>query len=202
MTRQANRAHSGRDSRSRPIGDSLTLLLWRGPLRRMESEPIRDSILAVSGKLDRRMYGPGFRLFKYRVVNVAIYEPLEQFGPETWRRAVYTQNARAAKDDVLCAFDCPESSQRSPKREITTTPLQALSLLNGAFIVQQSGFFAERLRKETGENPAAQIRRAFELAFGRPPKPVESTAALALIQRQGLPAFCRALFNANEFLYF
>ena len=63
------------------------------------------------------MGGPSFPLFKYRVVNVAIYEPLENYGPETWRRSVYQQAARGIRDDLLGAFDCPESSQRAPRRE-------------------------------------------------------------------------------------
>jgi hypothetical protein len=168
----------------------------------MEAEAVRDSVLAVSGKLDRWMGGPGFRLFKYRVVNVAIYEPLDEFGPETFRRGIYSQNARAVKDDVLCAFDCPESSQRFPRRDNTTSALQALSLLKGRFIVQQSEFFAERIRKEAGAEAEPQVVRAFELAFGRPPEPSESKAAVTIIRKQGLPALCRALLNANEFLYY
>ena len=107
--------------------DAGDQLLWRMPLRRMEAEAIRDAILQASGKLDRRMGGPSFALFKYRVVNVAIYEPLESYGSETWRRSVYQQPARAIHDEVLSAFDCPESSQRAPRRDATTTALQALN---------------------------------------------------------------------------
>ena len=182
--------------------DSGNVLLWRGPLRRMEAEAVRDSVLAVSGKLDRKMGGPGFRLFKYRVVNVAIYEPLDEFGPETFRRGIYSQNARAVKDDVLCAFDCPESSQRFPRRESTTTALQALSLLNGPFIVQQSTFFAERVQREAGPDSRAQITRAFQLAFNRNPSAEEFASAESLVRKRGLSALCRALYNSNEFLYF
>src|SRR5206468_4188176 len=87
--------------------DAGNRLLWRMPLRRLEGEAVRDSILAVSGNLDRRMHGPGFRLFKYRVVNVAIYEPLDEHGPETWRRGVYQQAARAIRENLLASFDCP-----------------------------------------------------------------------------------------------
>jgi Protein of unknown function (DUF1553) len=182
--------------------DASNTLLWRMNLRRMEAEAVRDAVLATSGKLDRRMGGPGFKLYKYTVVNVAIFEPLESYGPETWRRSVYQQAARGIRDDLLGAFDCPESSQRAPKRESTTTALQALSLLNGPFLLQQAGFFAERARKESGDVPAAQVRRAFQLAFDRLPDPEEQNAALALCQRQGLGAVCRALLNANEFLYY
>lgn len=182
--------------------DAGNRLLWRMPLRRMEAETIRDAILATSGKLDRRMGGPSFQLFKYNVVNIAIYAPLEQHGPETWRRSVYQQAARSIHDDLLGAFDCPESAQRAPRRESTTTALQALTLLNGPFLVQQAGFFAQRVEKEAGPRPDAQVDRAFRLAFGRSPRAEEREAALALRKEEGLPALCRALLNANEFLYY
>ena len=147
------------------------------------------------------MGGPSFRLYGYRVVNVAIYEPLELPGPETWRRSVYQQAARGIHDDLLGAFDCPESSQRAPRRESTTTALQALTLLNSPFLVQQAGFFAVRARKEAGPVLGAQVERAFRLTFGRPPAVGERQAAVALAGVQGLPSLCRALLNANEFLY-
>jgi len=182
--------------------DAGNRLLWRMPLRRMEAEAIRDAILATSGKLNRQMGGPSFQLFKYRTVNVAIYEPLEQYGPETWRRSVYQQTARAIQDDLLGSFDCPESSQRAPRRANTTTALQALSLLNGPFMTQQAAFFAERVRREVGEAPEKQVNRAFLLAFGRAPRAPEKEAALELVKAQNLQALCRALLNANEFLYY
>ena len=182
--------------------DASNTLLWRMNLRRMEAEAVRDSVLATSGKLDRKMGGPSFKLYKYNVVNVAIYEPLESYGPETWRRGVYQQAARGIRDDLLGAFDCPESSQRAPKRESTTTALQALSLLNGPFLAQQAGFFSDRIQKQAGLAQEAQVTRAFQLAFQRQPDQDERTAALFLLRRQGLPAVCRALLNANEFLYY
>jgi hypothetical protein len=182
--------------------DAGNQLLWRMPLRRMEAETIRDAILSVSGKLNRQMGGQSFQLFKYRVVNVAIYEPLDEHGPETWRRAVYAQPARAIREDLMASFDCPESAQMSPRREVTTTPLQALALLNGAFIVQQANFFAERVRREAGEKAEAQVTRAFRLAFSRAPSDKEQKAAVELVTQHGLATLCRALLNGNEFLYY
>lgn len=182
--------------------DAGNVLLWRMPLRRMEAEALRDAILLTSGKLDRRRGGTGYPLFQYRIVNVAIYEPLEAYGPETWRRSVYQQSARAIRDPLLGAFDCPESSQRAPRRESTTTALQSLALLNGAFITQQSDFFANRIRTKAGTSPTAQVRSAFQLAFGRSPTPTEQSGALALLQSSNLSDLCRALLNANEFLYY
>jgi mono/diheme cytochrome c family protein len=182
--------------------DADNVLLGRMPLRRMEAETLRDSILAVSGKLDTRRGGPGFALFKYKVLNVAIYDPLEQFGPETWRRTVYSLSPRAIREDLLATFDCPESAQRTPRRDVTTTPLQALSLLNSPFTLQQARFFAERLQKEVKSDVPGQISHAFRLAFNRPPTPDELTAARDIVQRHGLPTLCRTLFNANEFIYY
>ncbi len=190
--------------------DAGNQLLWRMPLRRMEAEVVRDAVLSVSGKLDRRMGGGSYQLFKYRVVNVAIYETRDEFGPETWRRGVYRQNARAIRDDLLGTLDCPESSQRTPRRVSTTTALQALSLLNGSFMVQQAGFLAERVRNEAGSEPAAQAKQAFRLTFGREPRAEELVETVSLIRSEGLGdgktggllALCRALLNANEFLYY
>jgi hypothetical protein len=180
--------------------DSESRYLWRFPPRRLEAEAVRDSILAVSGKLDRKMGGPGFRLYRYTVDNVATYLPLEKFSEDTFRRSVYQQSARSVKDDVLGTFDCPDSALPEPKRVVTTTPLQALTLLNSGFALDQARFFAERLAKEHDDR-AAQVDRAFRLAYGRAPKPQELAAALELIREHGLPIFCRALLNANEFIF-
>jgi hypothetical protein len=192
-------------SAANPAGqakDAGNHLLWRAPLRRMEAEAIRDSILQTSGKLDRKMGGPSFLLYKYKTVNVAIFEPLEVYGPETWRRSIYQQAARGIHDELLSTFDCPESSQRAPKRDSTTTALQSLAMLNGPFMVQQSGLFAERVKSAAGPGEESQVKQAFILALGRPPRPEEAGPAAALVKRQGLPALCRALLNANEFLYY
>lgn len=182
--------------------DADNIYLWRMPLRRLEAEALRDAILQVSGKLDRTMGGPSFRLFKYNVVNIAIYEPLDVHGPETWRRSIYATAARAIRDDLMGNFDLPECSQRNPRRDVTTTPLQALSLMNGSFAVQQAGFLADRVHKHVGDDAGDQARQAFRLAFGREPSDAERTAALRLIAAQGLPALCRALLSANEFVYY
>jgi hypothetical protein len=182
--------------------DSANELLGRMPLRRLEAEAVRDAILAVSGKLDRSQGGPGFRLYKYRTVNVAIYEPETEQGPATWRRGIYSQAARGIRDDLLGTFDCPESAQRSPRRASTTTALQALSLLNGPFVQQQCGFIAERVASEAGPRTDDRVRRAFLRVLGRLPAASEAEAAIALVDRHGLTPLCRALVNSNEFLYY
>ncbi len=182
--------------------DGDNRLLWRMPLRRMEAEAVRDAVLASSGNLDRTMGGPGFALFQYNVVNVAIYEARGEQGPETWRRSVYQIPARGIRDDLLGNFDCPDSSERAAKRTSTTTALQTLTLLNSRFLTQQANDFAVRITHAAGNAPEAQARTAFQIAFGRVPNTAEQTAAASLIRQHGLTTLCRALFNANEFLYY
>jgi hypothetical protein len=189
---------------SRPEGravDADCRLYWRYPPRRLEAEPLRDAYLAVSGKLDLRMGGPGFDLFEPNSNYVKVYNPKQEFGPAEWRRMIYQSKWRMQLDDVFGAFDCPDAGQMAPKRNTSTTPLQALNLLNSRFMLQQSRFFAERLEREAPQDAAAQVRRGFRLAFQREPSAAEMSGALVLVREHGLPALCRALFNANEFLF-
>jgi hypothetical protein len=191
-------------SASRPDAlavDAGSTLLWRYPPRRIEAEAIRDAILAVSGMLDLTAGGPGFDVFKPNDNYVRVYDPKDQFGPAEFRRMVYQFKPRLQHDGTFGAFDCPDAGQSTPARASSTTPLQALNLMNGPFVVQQAEFFAERVRKEAGEGPAAQVNRAFGLAFGRTPEETERAAGVQLVRHHGLPALCRALFNANEFVY-
>ncbi|MCX7700224.1 MAG: DUF1553 domain-containing protein [Gemmataceae bacterium] len=179
--------------------DADSRYLWRFPPRRMTAEEIRDTMLSVAGKLDRRQGGPGFRLYDYQQDNVATYVPLDHHGPETYRRAVYHHHARSARVDVLTDFDCPDPAFAEPRRAATTTPLQALTMLNHSFAVDMARAFAERLQSEAAQ-PDEQVRRGFALAFSRAPSPEEARAAAELIARHGLRAFSRALLNANEFI--
>ncbi|MFN0108663.1 MAG: DUF1553 domain-containing protein [Blastocatellia bacterium] len=181
--------------------DASARLLWRFPARRLSAEEIRDSALAVAGKLDLKMGGPGFRLYRYLQDNVATYWPLDQHGPETYRRAVYHQNARASLLDGLTDFDLPDSAYSAPTRTSTTSPLQALTLLNHRFTLDMSDALAERAKREAPNDQAAQVRRAFALAFQRQPTAEEQQAALKLIASHGWRAFCRAVLNANELIY-
>jgi hypothetical protein len=181
--------------------DAQDTLLWRFPPQRLEAEEIRDSILAVSGRLDLAMGGPGFEVFKPDSSYVHIYQAKEEFGPPEWRRMVYENRPRLQIDGIFGGFDCPDGTQIAPRRATSTTPLQALNLLNSRFILQQADFLAERLAREAGTDAGAQATLAFRLAFGRAPDAAELYATAQLIRQQGLPIFCRAVFNANEFLY-
>jgi hypothetical protein len=180
--------------------DASSRLLWRFPPRRLEAEALRDSILRVCGNLDFKMGGPGFDLFEPNENYVRVFAPKKEFGRAESRRMIYLAKHRMQLDDTFGAFDCPDAGQIAPKRTISTTPLQALNLLNSPFILQQSEIFAARLQRESN-NPRAQVERAFELTLNHRARKEELTAALELIKFEGLPAFCRALLNANEFAY-
>ena len=108
---------------------------------------------------------------------------------------------RQEQESVFGAFDCPDASQGVPKRSRSTTPLQALNLLNSSFVMQQAGLFAKRLQNDAGEDLHHQITRAFTLCFNRPPNESELMDATAFIKTESLPAFARAMLNANEFLF-
>ena len=209
--RQASQGH-GKEFDAGIQLDKSARLLWRFPPRRLGAEEVRDTLLTVSGKLDTRMGGPGFRLYKFSQNNVCTYFPLDHHGPDTYRRAVYHQNARASVVDVLNDFDLPDISFAAPKRSNTTTPLQALTLLNHSFTQDMATAFADRLRDSgsasnvTASNVTAssiteQIAAAFALAFQRQPNEAEIAAAIGLIQSHGLNAFCRAMLNANELIF-
>ncbi len=191
-------------SQSRPEGiaaDAGNRLLWRFPPRRLEAEVIRDTVLAVTGKLDLTMGGPGYNIWEKNTNYVTIFRYRDELGPETFRRMVYQFKPRAQQDATFGVFDCPDASFSMPRRFASTTALQALNLLNGGFMLAQSQYFAERLQHDAGTDVAAQIRRAFQIAFLREPTPTELTSAEKLIAQFGLPAFCRALLNSNEMIF-
>lgn len=181
--------------------DFGSTLLWRFPPRRLEAEPIRDSILFVTGKLDLAMGGPGFDVFKPDSNYVRVWSPKDQFGPTEWRRMVYQFKPRLQQEPTFGVFDCPDGGQIAPRRSSSTTPLQALNLMNSPFMMQQANFFADRLHQEAGDDPGADTARAFRLAFGRNPSDSERAESVKFIHDQGLVLFCRTLLNANEFLH-
>ena len=181
--------------------DAESRLLWRFPPRRLSGEEIRDTMLKIAGVLDTRMGGPGFRLYRYLVDNVATYVPRNEHGPDTYRRAVYHQNARASHIDVMSDFDCPDPAFATPRRARTTTPLQALALLNHSFPLEMADAYASRTKRDVGDDIDAQIEYAFQLAYSREPTPEEQEAAGRLAARHGLRSLCRAILNSSELIY-
>jgi hypothetical protein len=182
--------------------DAENRLLWRANPRRLEGEAVRDTALAVSGALNRQIGGPSFRdvAVKLGTQNHEFSDPTGEFSHAVNRRTLYRLWARSGNHPMLDALDCPDPSVMAPRRTRTITPLQALSMMNNAFMEKCAERFAARLRHE-GEDAAGQVDRAWRLSFSRPPGDREARAARAFVANQGLAELCLVLFNANEFLY-
>ncbi|MDA1049483.1 MAG: DUF1553 domain-containing protein [Planctomycetota bacterium] len=181
--------------------DAGNRFLWRKTPQRLEAETIRDTILAISGELNPTMHGPGYYDFRTFVFNSQFYEMLDPVGATFNRRSLYRTWVRSGRSQFLDVFDCPDPSAQAPKRAVTTTPLQALSMLNNSFVLRMADQFAVHIKASTKANVKPQSREAYRLAFGRSPSDDELRTTEAFIQQHGLAAFCRVIFNSNEFLY-
>jgi Protein of unknown function (DUF1553)/Protein of unknown function (DUF1549) len=185
-------------------------LLWRFPYRRLEAEAIRDSILAVSGTLNPKMYGPSMYPYVPREALAGSSDPNQIWKPfveaEASRRTIYAFSKRSLAVPLLEVLDVPESSRSCDKRLVTTVAPQALSLFNGDFVNRQAKHFAGRLIDEVGADPGKQIERAYRLALCRPPTPQERVLMGEFLRKEGgdrraLEQMCRVIFNLNEFVY-
>ena len=200
--------------------DPENRLLWRMNPRRLEAEPLRDSILAVSGKLNPEMFGPGiYPRIDPDVINTGSRPrwPLDAKDDQsTWRRSVYIFVKRSVLLPLIEVFDCPATVVSGPTRAVSTVSPQALALMNNEFVLQQAGFFAERVAKEAGADRRAQVVRAFEIALNRAPNAQEMEWSLSFLKSQAdgyaqrkdekpeasaLRDFCHAIINLNEFVY-
>jgi len=200
MTSQTYR-QSSRFNQSKADLDADSAYLWRYPPRRLEAEAIRDTLLYIAGMLDLKMYGSGFRLYQYTVDNVATYYPLEQWPIETYRRSVYHQTPRSVRIDLMTEFDMPDCSLAKPKRDVTVSPLQALTLQNHNFAMAIANDFSKRIQAQPHNDLNDQINYAYALAFSREPEADELDYSKQLIDKHGWVVFCRALINTNEVIY-
>jgi mono/diheme cytochrome c family protein len=185
--------------------DPENVLLWRQNLRRLEAEAIRDSVLAVSGRLNLSMGGRGF--FPELAPEVLASQSRPGYGwgtsseAERSRRSVYAFVKRTLGVPLLETLDMPVPDKPAPARVTTTVAPQALTLLNSAFVDQQARAFAARLLQDAGRDPSAQVERAYLLALGRLPIERERRLGSDFVARQSLAAFCTLMFNLNEFVY-
>jgi hypothetical protein len=189
---------------SRPDGmelDAANRLLWRMPPRRREAESIRDAMLSISGLLDPRMGGEGYSIWEPNTNYVVVFTPKAELGPDTFRRMVYQFKPRSQADATFGAFDCPDGALVTPRRNTSTTALQALNLLHSRFVLHCCDAMAARLKDEAGADPEEQATLAFRLVFNRTPTAAERAGGAALVRDHGAAALARALFNANEFLF-
>jgi hypothetical protein len=180
--------------------DATSSLFWRFPPRRVEAEVIRDGILLASGKLNREMGGRSYRIHNVKKT-YAQWKVVNNFGPETWRRMIYQERMRRVDDQIFTAFDFPDCGQVRAKRPVSTTPLQALNLMNSAFVVDQAKHLADRAKIDSGNNLKESVARVFELIFTRKPSQDELSASLEVAKIRGLEIVCRALMNSNEFAF-
>ena len=182
--------------------DSDNRLLWRYSPRRLDAESLRDAMLSVAGELNSQMGGPSYLDFRpYEHKTTQFYEPIDAEGPDASRRSIYRMWTRGGRSPLLDTFDCPDPSTATPNRAATTTPLQALSLMNNSFTLRMADGVAERVGRERPADVRKQVELAFELTCGRLPTDDELDVSNRFVEQHGLPAFCRVLLNTNGFLY-
>jgi mono/diheme cytochrome c family protein len=183
--------------------DSENVYLWRMNRRRLTAEEVRDAVLSVSGKMDRKLYGAGFQLF---VLEHPQHSPHYEYhkhdpdDPSSHRRSIYRFIVRSQPDPFMTTLDCADSSQSVPRRDETVTALQALSLLNNKFMLRMAEHFTERI-ESTSDDKAEQVEQALRLVTGRPPTKEQLEILLAYSEEFGTANLCRLLFNLNEFVF-
>ena len=190
-------------SRERPEAqrvDAGNRLLWRRSPQRLEAEAIRDAMLAATGDLNEQLGGPGFEDFTTFNANSQFYVMVDAFGDTFHRRSLYRTWVRSGRSPFLDVFDCPDPSTLTPQRAVTTTPLQALSLLNNSFVLRTAERLAERLAREAGSDATRQVTHGCRLLFGREASKDELEILPAFVAKHGLPALCRVWLNSSEFV--
>jgi hypothetical protein len=200
--------------------DPRNLLLSHAEVRRLEGEAVRDSILAISGRLDERLFGPSVPIFLSEFLEGRgrpASGPLDGDG----RRGIYLSVRRNFLNPFFLAFDSPVPATTVGRRGVSNVPAQALALLNSPFVLGEARHWAERELRHAppsaegpAEAPAAQlVDRLYRQAFARLPSDDERTAAVAFVRSQaahragtdaGLRAWadlCHVLFNSKEFIF-
>jgi hypothetical protein len=184
--------------------DRNNALLWRANARKLEAEALRDAVLATTGSLDLAMGGPGYRDF---VIEQPEHSPHYRYDladpddPATFRRSVYRFIVRSQMQPFMTALDCADPSMRVDRRNQSLSANQALAYLNSGFMLAQSRRFAERVRREAGDDPARQADRAMRLALGRGARDDERARLADFTREHGLENTCRVLLNLNEFTF-
>ena len=198
-------------------------------MRRLEAEALRDAVLAVSGKLNREMFGPAVPVMEDGVGEIVVGKENKDgegklgqaidLGGQEFRRSLYVQVRRSRPLGVLEPFDLPTMEPNCSERASSTVAPQALVLMNSEFVVRYSEVLAKRVRREAGDEGAAQVARAFDLVYCRLPTAEESERTGAFLEAQALrfrerdgekagdvklealASVCQALLSSNEFLY-
>ena len=183
--------------------DADNALLWRMNRRKLEAEALTDSVLAVAGKLDLTMGGPGFQDF---IIQHPEHSPHYEYAlhdvedPRAHRRSIYRFIVRSQPQPFLTVLDCADPSMSVEKRNESVNALQALAMRNNKLTVAMGRHFAERIEK-LASTPEEQVAAAYRLALNRSPHSEESAAMADFIRAQGLPNACRVIFSLNEFAF-
>jgi hypothetical protein len=200
--------------------DPENRLLWRRRPQRLEAEALRDAILAASGELNERQFGPAFKppIPSEAILARNVKGPYPKDivdSPATHRRSVYMFHKRVTPYPFMQAFDRPDATVSCARRSITTVAPQALALLNDPFVRSRARDFANRLQGECAGSPAELVERAYRIALSRSPTDADRAASIAFLEQQSkrrepasesihpdaLVDFCQALFSLNEFAY-
>jgi hypothetical protein len=173
--------------------------------RRLEVEAIRDSMLAVSGQLNPKRFGPAMKpgipkaALEANADKAKVWQASDE--REASRRSIYTFIKRGLVVPLLETLDLADTVSSCPQRQVTTVAPQALSLFNGDFVNQQAKHFAARLKREAGDDTKKQITLAWKLALCREPTMDELAKMRAFLREEPLEQACRVILNLNEFVY-
>jgi len=183
--------------------DSGNRYLWRMNRRRLSAEEIRDSILHASGMLNLEMGGAGYFLFQLEKTEHSPhyeYHKFDHTDPKSYRRSIYRFIVRSQPDPFMTTLDCADSSQSTPARNETQTPLQSLTMLNSDFSLEMSKRFARRIELESADQ-SERIQKVVQQSLGRSPTELELSTMGEFVQQHGLANLIRIVFNLSEFVF-
>jgi hypothetical protein len=207
------------DSRGVAI-DPENRLLWRQRLRRLESESIRDALLAASGQLERSIGGPPIPVEPKPDGSFVVKQQGLPPGTSALRRSLYLLSRRNYHPTLLAAFDQPALTTNCTYRPPSAVVLQSLTMLNDPFVLEQAAALADRIRRASDPSTEARVAAAFLLTLGRPPSPHETQWCVDTwrseanfhrradphlapdeIERRALTRIAHTLLNTSEVLY-
>ena len=164
--------------------DEANALLWRQNPQRLDSEAFRDTLVRAAGVLDTKVGGP----------------PGDMDGDAYYRRAIYGRVSRARSSQMQALFDFPSPVQTAPDRDVTTSTLQQIFLMNSAFL-QNLSAAAVKKSAATGAGQPQQVAALYRQVLSRNPTPAETAAALAYLQKGSLPRYAQILLSTNEEIF-
>jgi hypothetical protein len=184
--------------------DGENRLLWRQNRRRLDADAYRDWLMTSSGSLDTTMGGRSIQQFHQspgpQSTPKLDYDRFDWNSPEAFRRTIYRYVWRGIPDPFMASLDFPDLGLLAPTRGFSASPMQALALFNHRFVLVHSQRMAESIEREV-PGVQGQVKEATWRVYGREPTQLELEEMVGLVERRGLAALCRVLFNSNEFLF-